>query len=70
MPRFLAFSLLLTTSLLTDAALAATPEEARLVSLINAYRAAPQGCAGMRAAAPLAADNRLAAVRLTGRERL
>ena len=50
--------------------LTATPEEARLVSLINAYRAAPQGCPGTRAAAPLAADNRLAAVRLTGRDRL
>ncbi|MDQ7912560.1 CAP domain-containing protein [Pseudomonas sp. 102515] len=70
MPRLLAFFLLLTTSLLADAALAATPEEARLVSLINAYRAAPQGCPGTRAAAALAADGRLAAVRLTGRDRL
>lgn len=70
MSRFPALSLLLTTTLLTQAALAATPEEARLVSLINAYRAAPQGCPGTRAAAPLAADNRLAAVRLTGRDRL
>lgn len=70
MSRFPALSLLLTTTLLSQAALAATPEEARLVSLINAYRAAPQGCPGTRAAAPLAADNRLAAVRLTGRDRL
>lgn len=70
MSRFPALSLLLTTTLLTQAALATTPEEARLVSLINAYRAAPQGCPGTRAAAPLAADSRLAAVRLTGRDRL
>ncbi|MDT3719963.1 CAP domain-containing protein [Pseudomonas oryzihabitans] len=70
MSRLLAVSLLLTTGLLADAALAATPEEARLLELINAYRAAPQGCPGTRAAAPLAADNRLAAVRLTGRDRL
>jgi len=70
MPRLSVFSLLLTTGLLAQAALAATPEEARLVSLINAYRAAPQGCPGTRAAAPLAADGRLAAVRLTGRDRL
>ncbi len=46
MSRFPALSLLLTTTLLTQAALAATPEEARLVSLINAYRAAPTGCPG------------------------
>ena len=70
MLRLSAFSLLLTSSLLAPAALAATPEEARLVSLINAYRASPQGCPGTRAAAPLAADGRLAAVRLSGRDRL
>ena len=36
MSRFPALSLLLTTTLLTQAALAATPEETRLVSLIYA----------------------------------
>jgi len=70
MSRLFAVSLLLTAGLLADTALAATPEEARLVSLINAYRAAPQGCPGMSAAAPLAADGRLSAVRLTGKDRL
>jgi len=70
MSRLFAVSLLLTAGLLADTALAATPEEARLVSLINAYRAAPQGCPGMSAAALLAADGRLAAVRLTGKDRL